>query len=363
MSTAVGTVRSESRVIERQPVRVGLFYGFMLPLLAVGVIAGIGVGSLHIPNETILRVLGAKLFPGLVAPSSISQTDIIVVWLIRVPRVVVAAAVGAGLATAGAVMQGLFRNPLAEPGLTGAGAGAVLGAVVAFVAGWSAHSVVWLPMSAVVGALVALVLVYAMATRGGVTPVGTLLLAGIAVSSLLSALSSLLLSLKIVDWQVAQEIIFWMMGGLDSRTWTHVWLCAPFVLIGIIAALSQARDLDLMQQGEETAMSLGVNIESSKRILTLTAALLTGAAIAVAGMIGFVGLIVPHAVRLVVGPSNRTLLPASALAGAAFMILCDIVARTAHPPTEIRLGVVTAICGAPFFIVLLLRWSSERVSR
>jgi iron complex transport system permease protein len=340
--------------------RARMFYGAMLPILAMSMLLGIAVGSTPISWSTILHVLGLKLLPAhWISQSGTSQADVVIVWLIRVPRVMVAAFVGAGLSTAGVIMQGLFRNPLAEPGLAGAGSGAVLGAVIAFVAGWSSHSVFLLPMAAIVGALIALALVYAMATRGGTTPVATLLLAGIAVGSLLSAVSTLLLSLNIIDWQIAQEIVFWMMGGLDARTWTHVWLCAPFVLLGLMAAMSQSRDLDLLQQGEETAASLGVDIESSKRFLTFTAALLTGAAVAVAGMVSFVGLVVPHAVRLLVGPSNRRLLPASAIAGAAFLILCDLAARTIHPPTEIRLGIVTALCGGPFFIVLLLKQSSE----
>jgi iron complex transport system permease protein len=146
-----------------------------------------------------------------------------------------------------------------------------------------------------------------------------------------------------------------MMGGLDVRTWTHVWICAPFVAVGLLAAMAQSRELDLLQQGEESAASLGVEIQSSKRLLMLTSAILTGAAIAVAGMVGFVGLIVPHAVRMIVGPSNRTLLPASAVFGAMFLILADLLARTIHPPTEIRLGVITALCGGPFFIALLMR--------
>jgi iron complex transport system permease protein len=206
-----------------------------------------------------------------------------------------------------------------------------------------------------IGAVIALVLVYAMSTRGGITPVGTLLLAGIAVTALLAAVSSLLLSLSIVNWQVAQEIVFWMMGGLDARSWVHVWLCAPFVLLGLVAAVLQARDLDLIQQGEETAAAFGVEVEGAKRFLVITAGILTGASVAVAGMVGFVGLVVPHAVRLLIGPSNRALIPASALSGAAFLILCDLVARTAHPPVEIRLGVVTALIGGPLFIALLLR--------
>ncbi len=336
------------------------FYAFLLALLIVVGFVGIRIGSTEITWRTVAQVLMLKLLPASWSNSSgVSQADIAIVWLIRVPRVLVAGFVGAGLAVAGAIMQALFRNPLAEPGLVGAGSGAVLGAVIAFVAGWSDHSVMSLPLAAIVGALLALVLVYGMATRGGITPVTTLLLAGIAVASLLSAVSSLLLSLNIVNWQVAQEILFWMLGGLDARTWTHVWLCMPFVLLGVITALSQSRDLNLLQQGEETAASLGVNVELSKRMLTLTAALLTGASVAVAGMVGFVGLIVPHAVRLVVGPSNRTLIPASALSGAVFLIICDVIARTVHPPGEVRLGVITALCGGPFFILLLLRQSRE----
>ena len=333
-----------------------VFYALVLPLLAISVMTGVGIGSTSIDWRTIVHVLGMKLLPaGWVDVTSVTQADTVIVWIIRVPRVVVAAFVGMGLASAGAVMQGMFRNPLAEPGLVGTGAGAVLGAVIAFVTGWSAHSVVSLPVAAMIGAFAALVLVYAMATRGGKTPVNTLLLAGIAVTSLLSACSSLLLSLNIVNWQIAQEIVFWMMGGLDARSWTHVWLCAPFVVLGVIAAMFQARDLDLIQQGEETALSLGVDVESSKRFLALTAAMLTGAAVAVSGMIGFVGLVVPHAVRLLIGPSNRALIPASAVAGAVFLILCDLVARTIHPPVEIRLGVVTSLIGGPLFIALLMR--------
>jgi iron complex transport system permease protein len=292
---------------------------------------------------------------GWVDTSGISKADTVIIWIIRVPRVLVAACVGAGLASAGAVMQGMFRNPLAEPALVGTGSGAVLGAVIAFVTGWSVHSVISLPLAAMAGAFIALILVYAMATRGGVTPVGTLLLAGIATTSLLSAVSSLLISLNIVNWQVAQEIVFWMMGGLDARSWTHFWLCAPFIALGLAAAMFQARDLDLIQQGEETAAAFGVDVESAKRFLAFTAALLTGASVAVAGMVGFVGLIVPHAVRLLIGPSNRALIPASAVSGAVFLILCDLVARTVHPPVEIRLGVVTALIGGPLFIALLMR--------
>ena len=343
-------------IAKRPRFSAALFYAILLPLLFVILLAGVGIGSTSIAWSNIVRVVALKLLPSSwTASLSVSRADEVIVWLIRIPRVVVAFFVGAGLAAAGVVMQGLFRNPLAEPGIVGAGAGAVLGGVISFVAGWSAKSVITLPVMAMLGALLSLVLVYAMATRGGVTPVATLLLSGVAASALLGAASSLLLSLNIVNWQIAQDIVFWMMGGLDARTWTHVWLCAPFVLVGIIAAMVQTRELDLLQLGEETAASFGVNVESSKRMLTLTAAILTGAAVAVAGLIGFVGLLVPHGVRLILGPANRALLLASAVTGGAFLVLCDICARTLHPPTELRLGIVTSLLGGPLFIFLLLR--------
>ena len=336
--------------------RIGLFYAVLLPVLAISVVTATAIGSTPLAWHTILHVLAVKLLPASwVNAQGLSETDQVIVWLIRLPRVLVAACVGAGLSASGAIMQALFRNPLAEPSLTGIGPGAVLGAVIAFVAGWSGKSVIAVPLLAMLGALLALGAVYAMATRGGVTPLSTLLLAGIATGSLLSAASSLLLSINIVNWQTAQDILFWMMGGLDARTWTHFWLCAPFVALGLSLALLQSRELDVLMQGEEAASAMGVHVEMAKRLLILTTAILTGACVAVAGLIGFVGLVVPHGVRLVLGPANRAVLPASALSGAAFLILCDLAARTLHRPTEIRLGIITALCGGPFFLVLLLR--------
>lgn len=341
---------------ERPRLSLALFLAAVVPALIAATIAGIAIGSTPLAWTTVARVLAMKTLPhGFVDANGIVPADVAIVWLIRLPRVLVAAIVGAGLATAGAIMQGLFRNPLAEPSLTGVGPGAVLGAVVVFVTGWSTTSVVALPLAAIVSAMLALFLVYAIATRGGATPITTLLLSGIAVGSFLSAVSSLLISLNIVTWQVAQDIVFWMMGGLDSRTWAHVWLSAPFVALGLAAAMTQARTLDLLLLGEDGAAALGVNVEAAKRLLVFTAALLTGASVAVAGLVGFVGLIVPHATRLLLGPGHRRLIPASALGGAALLVACDLLARTVRPPAEIRLGVVTALCGAPFFLLLLLR--------
>ena len=329
-----------------------MFYAVLLPVLVMSAITAVAIGSTPLAWQTIVKVLALKAG---FSVTGVSATDELVVWAIRIPRMLVAAAVGAGLGTAGAILQGLFRNPLAEPGLMGIGPGAALGGVLAFVTGLSAKSVLPLPFLAMSGALLSLALVYAMSTRGGVTPMATMLLAGVATGSFVSALTSLLVTLNVANWQIAQEVMFWMMGGLDARTWTHFWLCGPFVMAGLVAGLIEARELDLLMQGEETAASLGVDVEASKRTLILTVAVITGACVAVAGMIGFVGLLAPHAVRLLLGPSHRVVLPASALGGAVFLILCDLVARTVHPPTEIRLGVVTALCGGPFFLALLMR--------
>jgi len=336
--------------------RPPVFLAIVIPVLTLAAVAGIAIGSSPLEWSTVLRVLVAKLVPaGWIDMPTVTRADEAIVWLIRVPRVLVAAIVGAGLATAGALMQGLFRNPLAEPSLIGVGPGAVLGAVAMFVTGWGAVSVVAVPLAAIGAALVALLLVYGIATRGGSTPVTTLLLAGIAVGAFMTAVSSLLISINIVTWQVAQEVAFWMMGGLDSRTWAHVAISAPFILVGLTAAILQAPTLDLLLLGEESAAALGVEVEAAKRLLVATSAILTGASVAVAGLVGFVGLVVPHAVRLLLGPAHRTLLPASALTGAAFVILCDLAARLVRPPAEIRLGVVSAMCGAPLFLMLLIR--------
>ncbi len=337
---------------------------FFLPAVTILVcifsIVGITVGSTHVDWHVVLRILGAKLLPFWVSSNGVENADQVIIWLIRVPRVIIAAFVGAGLAVAGALMQGLFRNPLAEANTVGVGSGAVLGAIAAFSFGMTTRSAITLPVAAFVGALFALITVYALATRGGVTSVSTLLLSGIALAAFLSAASSLLLSLSVANWEVAQEMVFWMMGGLDRRTWTHVWISAPFILFAIGFAMYYARDLDLLVQGEDAAAAHGVEVESSKRALIVIAALITGSAVAVAGAVGFVGLVVPHMVRIFVGPAHRPLLPASAISGALFVIICDLLARTLRPPTEIRLGIITAGFGAPFFMFLLVRKFRER---
>ena len=335
----------------RARVRPAVYFASAAALLGVAAAAGVLIGSTALSWETALRVLGMHLFS--LAGEGVSEADDVIVWTIRLPRVLVAALSGASLAAAGAAMQGLFRNPLAEPSVVGVSAGAGLGAVIAFVTGLVAQSALWLPLCSFVAALLTLLGVYSLATRSGRTPIAALLLAGIAVGSFLTALSSLLISMNFVDWQVAAEILYWMMGGLDSRSWVHVWIVLPFTIVGGALTIWFARDLDLMLTGEEVSASLGVDVQTLKLSVLAAAALLTAASVAVSGILAFVGLVVPHIVRLILGPSHRILLPASMLTGAVFLIGCDILARTIYAPMEIRLGVVTAAIGAPFFLWLL----------
>ncbi len=337
-----------------------VYFSVVTLLLVIFVVLGIAVGSVSIAPERVVRVLLAQILPnGWIETASVSEAQQVIVLLIRTPRVIIAALVGASLALAGAQMQGLFKNPLASPDIIGTSAGGALGAVLAFALGLSARSLFYLPVFAFVGAFVALFTVYFIATRRGRTPIATLLLAGIALGALIGAATSFLITSTSVRFEVAQEILFWLLGGLDNRTWAHVWIALPCVALGSSVSLFYTRELDLLLAGEEIALSLGVEVERTKRILLTVTALLTGAAVAVSGVVGFVGLIVPHIVRQFLGPGHRTLLPASALTGAAFLVAADLLARTLIRPEEIRLGIITAVFGAPFFLYLLLRHRRE----
>jgi iron complex transport system permease protein len=337
-----------------------IFFGVASLLLVVFAVFGVSAGSVNIPASIVARALLARATPfGWFDAGDIAPSLQAIIWQLRAPRVVVATLVGASLSVAGAQMQGLFRNPLASPDIVGTSAGGAFGAVIAMVTGLATHEILALPAFSFAGSLLALFAVYALTTRGGRTPVATLLLAGVAFSSLFAAASSFLISMTWVRWEVAQEITFWLLGGLDNRQWAHCLMILPCAVIGLGASLSRWRELDLLLTGEETALALGVEVEKTKRLLLVNAALLTGASVAVSGVIGFVGLIAPHAARLLIGPSHRRLLPASALLGAIFLLAADLLARTVIRPEEIRLGIITAGCGAPFFLFLLLRRGRE----
>ncbi len=329
-------------------------------LLMIVSIVGIAVGSTDIPIDIVLRVLASKVLPSdWVDTQGITESQQVIVWLIRVPRVIIAALVGAALAMAGAQMQGLFKNPLASPGIIGTSSGAALGAVIVLATGLATRSMFYIPLFAFLGAFLALFTVYALALLRGNTPVATLLLAGVALNALIGAMTSFVITMAWLEYDVAREIIFWLMGGLENRTWLHVWIVLPGIIVGSIIALLYTRELDILLMGTDTAYSLGVEVEQVKRIILTSTALLTGAAVAVSGVVGFVGLIIPHIVRLIIGPLHRSLIPASAITGATFLILADLLARTLHRPEEIRLGILTAIFGAPFFLYLLIRHRRE----
>ncbi len=336
--------------------------GFALYLLAAGIllivvmILGVSIGSVEIPLLAVLHSLWTRISGSL---SGTPDPTFTIVWLLRMPRVVMAALVGAALGVAGAQMQGLFQNPLASPDIIGVSAGGSLGGVIALATGLSIRSMFYLPLLSFTGALLALLAVYGIATRRARTGIATLLLAGVAVNALIGAITSFLITVTWVRYEVAQQIVFWLMGGLANRTWAHVWLGIPGFVVGILLALAFARDLDILAAGEEVASSLGVEVERAKRILLINSALLTGAAVALSGAIGFVGLVVPHAVRLAIGPAHKRLIPASAITGAVFLVLADLLARTLDRPEEIQVGIVTAFFGAPFFLYLLMRRSRE----
>ncbi len=326
---------------------------FLAPLLVASVLLATSLGPTRIPYAASAAILLERVGLRLHIPYTDLQQRIIM--QVRLPRVLTGALVGAALALSGAALQGLFRNPVADPGVLGVSSGGAAGAVAAIALNLQALHPLVLAAAAFVGAMVAVTLVYATAAAGGRFSLAALLLAGLAVSSFLGAVTSTIIYFSARDAEVLREIFFWLLGGLDARSWSHVRLAAPPILLGAVVLLAFGRDLNLLLLGEEQARSLGVSVAWARRILLVTTALITGVAVAVSGTIGFVGLIVPHVLRLVVGPDHRVLLPAAALGGAIFLILADTVARVALAPTEMRLGIITAFLGAPFFLFLLIR--------
>jgi iron complex transport system permease protein len=315
-------------------------------LLALGVLASAAIGAVPVAPPAIAGALG-------LGPAVDPVTRAIVLEL-RLPRIVLAALVGAALAAAGAVFQGIFRNPLADPYIIGVSGGAALGATTAIVFGWTAAvaGISAVTLAAFVAALLVTALVYRLAWIRGEVAVEPLLLAGVAVGAFLAAVVS---ALQLFGGQSWQQVIFWLMGGLSGRTWQHVVLILPYVGAGYAVARIFARDLNLLVLGDETARALGVDAGRARALLIGAATLMAAAAVSVSGLIGFVGLVVPHLLRLVVGPDHRRLLPAAALGGAVTLLLADTVARTAAAPAEIPVGIVTAALGAPFFLFLLRR--------
>lgn len=274
---------------------------------------------------------------------------------VRLPRVIIALFAGASLALCGLVMQGMFRNPLASPSVLGVSSGASFGAVIAIYLGFSLISAWAIPLFAFIGAGLSLAVVYRVASNRGQTSIATLLLSGVAVSALNVSATSLLLALSLNNWDVARMIIYWTMGGLDGRTWDHVFIILPIVLSGFLLLLFYSRQLDLLLLGEQHALSVGVDVRKTRRNLLVISTAMVGASVSVVGGIGFIGLVVPHIMRLLLGPSHRYLLPACLLAGAITLLGADLFLNNFFSDQAIPLGVVTAALGAPFFLFLLIK--------
>lgn len=316
-------------------------------LLVAAVTANIGVGAVTITPAEVAAILGARL--GLPVEVDVRASQVLLA--IRVPRVLVAILVGGALAVAGAGLQGVFRNPLADPGIIGTASGAALGAVGAIWLGVPGR--LGIPAAAFAGALVATVAVYASARFQGRTEVVTLVLTGIAINAIAGAGIGMIRYLA--DDDQLRSITFWGLGSVAGGRWADLAVLGPVVLTGVLLAPRWARALDLFSLGEAEAEHLGVDTERTRLGVIAASALLTGAAVSVAGVIGFVGLVVPHLIRLTVGPGHRLLLPASALGGASLLLLADLAARTVAAPAELPLGVLTALVGGPFFLWLLQR--------
>lgn len=329
-----------------------LVLGIMALVLILVTNLATAFGSVKIPMPTVGGILLDKL-PLVDIPRTWAGTLETIILDIRLPRVILAGLVGAALAIAGATYQGLFRNPLADPYFIGVVQGAALGAVIGFLLPIGARGEMVVPLFAFLGAVLSIFVVYNLARVGKTMPMTTLILAGVALGAFLGSMVSYLVINS--GGNQIHGILFWLMGSFSVSRWLEVWLVLPCVVVGVGVILLFARQLNVMQLDEEQSLQLGINVERTKIILLAMAVLLTAAAVSFVGIIGFVGIIVPHTVRLIWGADHRFLLPLSVLLGAIFMILADLLARSLLAPTEIPVGIITALVGAPFFIYLLRR--------
>jgi iron complex transport system permease protein len=329
----------------------------LLVALVGAALVALTVGAAGIPLGRLPAALG--LWADAPASPTLAR-DKLVLWSIRIPRIGAAAMIGALLAASGAIMQGLFRNPLADPALVGVSSGGALAAAAAIVItdsqiGQSLHFMQHqlLPIAAFVGSLLTTIVLYSIASRAGRTSIAIFLLAGIAIAAIANAGIGLLVF--VADDRQLRDITFWMLGSLSGATWPKLGSLAPVLGLAAIACVSIARGLDVLVLGEAEAFHSGVDVERLKRISIVLVSAMTGVAVSVCGVVGFVGIVVPHLLRLVIGPAHRLLLPGSMLLGAVLMTGADTLARTIVAPAEMPIGVLTAAIGAPFFLFMLLR--------
>lgn len=346
------------------PARLAIVCGVLLIALGGALVFGASTGPTSIPARDVADAL--LHYAGIDRGVDTASATYRIVTIVRLPGLMVAALVGAALACAGATMQGLFRNPLADPGIIGVSAGASLGVVLAMT-GFAALSglgaanggpladALWrVPVAAFAGAMLAALVVYVLSLQRGRTNLAALLLAGVALNSVLGAITSLLL-LRSADGDAVRSVLSWLVGSLEGRGWDYFHVVKWPILVSAILIVIYSRELNLLAIGEEDAQALGVNVARTRLILLALASLMTASAVSIAGAIAFVGLVVPHMLRLVIGPDHRILLPASLIGGAAFLVLADAVARTVIAPELLPVGTVTALVGGPFFLLLLWR--------
>ena len=320
--------------------------GVVVAALLAGVLVGpVDIGIVDIANSALARI------PFLDVTSPLSPTEEAIVWELRIPRVALGALVGATLALAGATYQGVFRNPLADPYLLGVAAGAGLGATLAIAYGPGSGQRYFLPLAAFAGAVLAVGAAYLIGTSlRGERTAATLILAGVTVAAFFTAVQTLV---QQENSETLNEVYSWLLGSLSTAGWHEVTLVLPYVVLASVVLLLHRRTLDVLAVGDDEARSLGVDVARVRLLLVASATLATAAAVAVAGLIGFVGIVVPHLVRLTVGSSYRVVIPLSVAVGAAFLVFADVVARTILSPAELPIGVVTAFIGAPFFALVL----------
>lgn len=344
--SSVQRVSTGSTVLRR--LLIGTLLLGALTVLVTIVAASVGPFSVPFTHTatTLLDLIG-------IGESTAKPTEQAIIQSIRLPRIFLAFIVGAALGISGGIMQGLFRNSMADPGIIGVSSGGATGAVIAIATGASTVSTFFLPLFAFIGSAVSMAVVFLIASVGGRFSMTTLLLGGIAVSSFLGAITTATIILT-DDLNVQRQIIFWIAGGFDTARWESVQIVAPIIVVGALITIFAARDLNLLLIGEDEARALGVRVTLVRNTLLISASLITGAAVAYSGIIAFVGLVVPHVVRLIVGADHRVLLPLSALGGGLFLLVADTAARIVLSPAELRVGVLTALIGAPFFIYLLV---------
>ncbi len=339
---------------ERRRAATLLVLGLALP---AAMLAACAIGAVPLSPRGVLRALLGGLTGLGPSDGHLGQTGAAILWTLRLPRVLLAASVGGGLAVVGAALQSVFRNPMADAGLLGVGPGAALGAVLAVYLGWSAQVTMAVPLAALAGAMLATLALYLLSHVAGRPTLTGLLLTGLAVAALASAGTSILL--VATDEYRVKVVLFWLAGGLEGRSWPHVQSGALLILLGVASLIALSRALDVLSLGETEAASLGLPLGLTRFGILGLAAVVAGAATAVAGSVPFVGLIAPHALRPLVGPRGRHLLPAAFLAGALLVVLADLAARTLSLRVDLPLGSLTTLIGAPYFL-LALRGSEGR---